>query len=148
MFKKLLLITIISILATLLACCGESKLPETETQPVSEQNQAQEETKAEYIKISQQEAYDMMTADDVIILDVRTQDEFDSGHIINAVLLPDYEVEEKAESVIPDKNQIILVYCRTGRRSANASKKLIEMGYTKIYDFGGIVDWEYEIVED
>ena len=99
----------------------------------------------EYKKISSQQAEAMMS-DDVIILDVRTQEEFDNGHIKNAVLLPDYEIKEKAESVITDKNQTVLVYCRTGVRSEAASKELIEMGYTNVFDFGGIVDWTGEIV--
>ena len=87
----------------------------------------------------------MMTSD-VVILDVRTEEEFDDGHIRNAVLLPDYEISEKAESVLADKNQTILIYCRTGRRSAIAAKELISMGYTSVYDFGGIADWTDEIV--
>jgi len=103
--------------------------------------------KTEYKKISSQQAEEMMS-DDVIILDVRTQEEFDNGHINNAVLLPNYEIKEKAESVITDKNQTILVYCRTGVRSEAASKELIEMGYTKVFDFGGIVDWTGEIVKE
>jgi Rhodanese-related sulfurtransferase len=101
------------------------------------------ETKIEYQKITAQQAYEMMF-DDVIVLDVRTEEEFAEGHIKNAVLLPDYEVKEKAESMFADKSQTILIYCRTGRRSALAAKDLIEMKYTKVYDFGGIVDWPYE----
>ena len=101
--------------------------------------------KTEYKKISPQEAQTMMS-DDVFILDVRTQEEFDEGHINNAVLLPDYEIKEKTESVIADKNQTVLVYCRTGVRSETASKELIEIGYTNVFDFGGLVDWTGEIV--
>ena len=103
----------------------------------------------EYRKISAQQAKEMMdSGDPYVLLDVRTQEEFDGGHIKNAILLPDYEIEEKAESIIIGKNQIILVYCRTGVRSEIASKKLIEMGYANVYDFGGIVDWTGEIVWD
>ena len=105
-----------------------------------------EEKEVEYIKITPQEAQKMMQSDDVIILDVRTQEEFEAGHIPNAVLLPDFEVQENAKYVIPDKEQIILVYCLRGIRSENASRALIEMGYTRIYDFGGIMDWDGEIV--
>jgi len=101
----------------------------------------------EYKKITPQEAQEMMS-ENVMILDTRTQEEFDEGHIPNAVLLPDYEVKEKAESVLPDKNQTILVYCRSGRRSALAANDLIEMGYTKVFDFGGIIDWTGEVVKD
>ena len=100
-----------------------------------------------YKKITPQEAEAMMS-DNVIVLDVRTQEEFDEGHIINAVLLPDYEIEEKAQSVLPDKTQTVLIYCRTGRRSKTAAEKLIEMGYTKVFDFGGIDKWIGGIVRD
>jgi rhodanese-related sulfurtransferase len=101
---------------------------------------------AQYIKITSHEAQ-LMMADDVLILDVRNQDEFDEGHIANAVLLPYTEIRGKAESVIPDKNQTILVYCRAGRRSEIAARQLLEMGYTNVYDFGGIQDWTGEIIE-
>lgn len=98
-----------------------------------------------YAQISQQEAKRLMdTEEDYVILDVRTQAEYDEKHIPNAVLIPDYEIEEKAESVIPDKDKLILVYCRSGRRSKAASQKLAEMGYTNVKEFGGINDWEYE----
>jgi len=150
MIKRFILIIAIFILAIFLVCCSDRNLSETEMPEISDISQISEQVqteKIEYIKIAQQEAHDMMTGD-VIILDVRTQAEFDSGHIINAVLLPDYEIKEKAESVLPDKNQTILIYCRTGIRSANAARDLIEIGYTKVFDFGGIVDWEYEIVND
>lgn len=104
-----------------------------------------EENDITYAQISQQEAKRLMdTEKDYVILDVRTQAEYDEKHIPNAVLIPDYEIEEKAESVIPDKDTLILVYCRSGRRSKAASQKLAEMGYTNVKEFGGINDWEYE----
>ena len=80
-----------------------------------------------------------------IILDVRTPEEYNEGHIPNAILIPDYEIKEKAESVLLDKNQLILVYCRSGRRSKNAANNLVSLGYTNIKEFGGIIDWPYEI---
>ena len=101
---------------------------------------------AEYIKITPAEAQAMMT-DSVIILDVRTKEEYKEIHIENAVLLPDYEVGEKAEHILIDKNQTILVYCRTGRRSELAARILIELGYTKVYDFGGLSDWNYDVIQ-
>ncbi len=101
--------------------------------------------RAEYLKLLPEEAQAMMS-DDVIILDVRTQEEYDEGHIANALLLPDYEIQEKAETVITDKKQTILIYCRTGIRSERASRELIDLGYEKVYDFGGIADWTGEIV--
>lgn len=100
-----------------------------------------------YKKISAQDAKAIIDNEDVIILDVRTQGEYDSGHIENAVLLPVNEIPSKAEGVLTDKDAKILVYCRSGNRSATAAKDLIKMGYTNVYDFGGIIDWPYEIVK-
>lgn len=101
----------------------------------------------EYKKINAEEAKAMIDREDVIILDVRTQEEYDSGHIENAVLLPVTEIADKAEEILPDKDAKILIYCRSGNRSATASKDLIRMGYTNVYDFGGINSWPYGIVK-
>ena len=125
------------VMALLLTGCGKNPAPATTPAPTPD--------KVEYIKIAPQEAQDMM-AGDAIILDVRTQEEYDEGHIKNAVLIPDYEIAARAEREITDKEQIILVYCRTGKRSASAARQLIAMGYQKVFDFGGIVDWPGEIV--
>lgn len=103
--------------------------------------------KTEYIRISAEEAKTIIDSEDVIILDVRTQDEFDSGHIENAVLLPVTEITDNAEEVLPEKDAKILVYCRSGNRSATAARELIRMGYTNVYDFGGINTWPYETVK-
>lgn len=102
-------------------------------------------------KITAQEAKDLMedlSSDDYIILDVRTTDEYNEGHIDGALLIPDYELEERAESELEDKSQIILIYCRSGNRSAGAAKTLQELGYTHIYDFGGIIDWPYDLITE
>ncbi len=80
-----------------------------------------------------------------IILDVRTQEEYDESHIPGAILIPNTELEEKAEEELTDKNQLILVYCRSGRRSKMAAEILAELGYTNIREFGGIIDWPYEV---
>ena len=99
-----------------------------------------------YKQISQEEAKEMMDTEDVIILDVREQDEYDSGHIPGTVLLPVGTIDEDtAAPVIPEKDSIVLVYCRSGNRSKNASAALVELGYTAIYEFGGINTWPYEI---
>ena len=99
----------------------------------------------DYQQISQEEAKEMMDTQDVIILDVREQDEYDSGHIPGAVLLPVGTIdEETAAEVIPDKDSTVLVYCRSGNRSKTASSALAELGYTNIYEFGGINTWPYE----
>jgi len=98
-----------------------------------------------YQKISAGDAYQMMQdTDEYILLDVRTDDEYKQGHIEGAVLIPDYEIGNRAATELPDKNAVILIYCRSGRRSANAVGELIVMGYTNVYDFGGINDWPYE----
>lgn len=81
-----------------------------------------------------------------VILDVRTQEEFDEAHIDGAILIPDYEIADKAESVLKDKDQLLLVYCRSGRRSKNAASELVSLGYTNVKEFGGIIDWPYETV--
>lgn len=99
-----------------------------------------------YQKISPEEALTMLQEQDVTLLDVRTQEEFAQAHIEGALLLPDFEIEQKAHELLPDQEKTILVYCRSGRRSQGAAQKLIEMGYTQVYDFGGIIDWPYETV--
>lgn len=80
-----------------------------------------------------------------VTLDVRTREEYDQGHIPGAILIPDYEVGEKAGEILTDKDQLILVYCRSGRRSKNAAEILAALGYTNVREFGGIIDWPYEI---
>ena len=82
-----------------------------------------------------------------IIIDARTQEEYDQGYIPGAILIPEYEIADRAEKELPDKNQLILVYCRSGRRSKIAAEELVKLGYTNIKEFGGIIDWEYEIVK-
>ena len=98
-----------------------------------------------YQQITQEEAKEMMDTQEVIILDVREQDEYDSGHISGAVLLPVGTIDETtAAEVIPEKDSTVLVYCRSGNRSKTASSTLAELGYTNIYEFGGINTWPYE----
>jgi len=86
----------------------------------------------------------MDSGEEYILLDVRTDQEFNEGHIGGAMLIPDYEIAVRAEQELPDKNALILIYCRSGRRSANIANELLEMGYLRVYDFGGIIDWPYE----
>lgn len=99
-----------------------------------------------YQQITQDEAKQMMDEQDVIVLDVREQDEYDGGHIPGAVLLPVGTIDEDtAAAVIPEKETAVLVYCRSGNRSKTASAALAELGYTQVYEFGGITDWPYEV---
>lgn len=101
---------------------------------------------ATYEQISSQQAKNLMdTESDYIILDTRTEEEFAQSHIPNAVLIPHYEIAQRAEKELPNKDQLILVYCRSGNRSKQASQALADLGYTNVKEFGGIIDWEYEI---
>ena len=103
---------------------------------------------ASYEQISGAEAKALMDSESgYIIIDARTQSEFDEGHIPGAILIHEYEIAERAESELSDKNQLILVYCRSGRRSKIAAEELVKLGYTNVKEFGGIIDWEYEIVK-
>ena len=101
---------------------------------------------AVYVNITAEEAKQIMDSEEgYIILDVRTQEEYDQGHIPGAIVISHEEIAEKAEKVLTDKNQMILVYCRSGRRSKIAAEALVELGYTNIKEFGGIIDWPYEV---
>ena len=109
---------------------------------------AQEETKQEavYMNITAQEAKEIMDRESgYVILDVRTREEYDQGHIPGAIVISHEEVAHKAEETLTDKDQLILVYCRSGRRSKIAAEALVELGYTNILEFGGILDWPYEV---
>ena len=98
------------------------------------------------MNITAGEAKQIMDSEEgYIILDVRTQEEYDEGHIPGAILIPNTEIEVRAEEELPDKDQLILVYCRSGRRSKLAAEILVELDYTNIREFGGIIDWPYEV---
>ena len=108
-----------------------------------------ENTQNTYKQITPAEAKDLMDSkENYVILDVRTVEEFAEGHIEGAILIPDYEIGEKAESMLTDKDQLIFVYCRSGRRSKNAASELAALGYTNIQEFGGILDWPYGTVTE
>ena len=130
--KKLVILLILISIFVLLAACKSREQDES----------------GRYIKITPERAQEMIDTQDVLILDVRTQEEFNEGHIPNAILLPDFEISQNARFIINDKDQIVLVYCRSGRRSEESAKLLIEMGYTRIYDIGGIIDWDGEVITD
>lgn len=131
--KKMLLLVLAVVLAISAVCFAQS--------PANAEG---------YQKITPQQAKVRMAEAGVIVLDVRMQQEFDAGHIANAVLLPLPLIEAGDAAVakaLPDKDAEILVYCRSGRRSAIAANALINMGYTNVLDFGGINDWPYEVVK-
>ena len=101
-----------------------------------------------YDQIMAEEAKTIMdTETDYIIIDARTEEEFAEGHIENAILIPEYEIKDRAEKELPDKDALILVYCRSGRRSKIASEELVKLGYTNVKEFGGIIDWPYDVVK-
>ena len=101
-----------------------------------------------YEQISGAEAKALMDSESgYIILDTREQDEYDEGHIPGAILIPYGEIADRAEKELPNKDQLILVYCRSGRRSKIAAEELVKLGYTNVKEFGGIIDWEYDVVK-
>ena len=106
------------------------------------------ESDTQYVKISAKEAKEIIdTERNIIILDVRREDEYQTGHIEDAVCIPNEVISNQAESLLPDKEQEILVYCRSGNRSRQAANKLLDLGFTNVKDFGGIIDWPYEITK-
>jgi len=137
--KRIILFAVAALVgATMLGGC--SKIDDTLIEP---------NEPGTYLQITHSEAKEIMdSGTECVILDVRTQEEFDEGHIKGAILLPDYEIETRAESVLTDKSQLILVYCRSGRRSKNAASELAALGYSNVKEFGGIIDWPYETVVD
>lgn len=107
---------------------------------------AEKGEKAMYEQITPEEAKKIMdSGEEYVILDTREQDEYDEGHIPGAILIPYTEIENKAEEMLPDKDKLILVYCRSGRRSKIAAEALSKLGYTNVKEFGGIIDWPYEV---
>ena len=134
--KKIVLFVLIMLMGVLLIGCNQKVEKNEESNIMIYESIMAEEAK----KI-------METQDDFIILDVRTEEEFADGHIENAILIPDYEITTKAEEILKDKNQLILVYCRSGRRSKLVAEALVNLGYTNVKEFGGIIDWKYEIVK-
>ncbi len=107
------------------------------------------ENAATYTQISQETAKEMMARDDGhVVVDVRRQDEYDSGHIPGAILIPNESIGCDSPEALPDFDQIILIYCRSGNRSKQAAEKLASMGYKNIYEFGGINTWTGEIVTE
>lgn len=108
-----------------------------------------EVSKVDYKQITTEEAIIMMAEEsDYIILDVRTPEEYESGHIKDAINIPNEIIGDKEIAELPDKEQLIMIYCRSGNRSKQASEKLVELGYTNVVEFGGINTWTEEIVKE
>ena len=143
-FEGLIILLIISL--TLFSSC--SKNDKTEGTTNTDTTETTVNNSIGYEQISGEEAKHLMdTETDFVIVDARTIEEFKEGHIEGAILIPEYEIAERAEKELPNKEQLILVYCRSGRRSKIASQALAGLGYTNVKEFGGIIDWQYEIVK-
>lgn len=150
MMRKVLILVSLLGTALLLAGCGSGAFPEQKEsgskEPSSSKQQDAEDGDGEtaYHKITAEDAKTMMDEGEVMIVDVRTQEEYDEAHIKDAVLLPHDSIGSEPPSELPDKDAVLLIYCRSGNRSRQASDRLVEMGYSNVYDFGGINDWPYE----
>ena len=134
--KKIIVLMIITIM--ILACgCSGNESPQTDGQDL------------QYSQISQEEAVEMMSEETgYLIVDVRRPDEYAEGHIPGAINVPNEEISDEMPEALPDKDRLLFIYCRTGRRSKEAAAKLADIGYTNIYEFGGIADWKGEIVTE
>ena len=137
--RQILLFAALATSLALLAGCALSKAKK-DTEDMTD--------KAAYQKISAEEAYEMMTSQEVVVVDVRTREEYESGHIENAVLVPNESIGSEMPEALPDKEATLLIYCRSGRRSKEAAQKLLALGYQNVYDFGGVIDWPYELVKE
>ena len=134
LFVPFIFLIIFSILG-LTGCSSSENRPNTESNSNT------------YQQITVQEAANIMQSEtNYILLDVRTAQEYASGHIPGAVNLTNETITSEAIQQLPDKEQLILVYCRSGNRSKQASEKLVNLGYTNIVEFGGINDWSGEVV--
>ena len=148
--KKPLIMFMVILLSLPFFSCGPKEMPsnvgEDSAQPDESGKPAPE---GKYNKISPKEAKAMMDEkSSYIVLDVRTTEEFAEGHIDGAILIPDYEIESRAAEMLTDKEALMFVYCRSGRRSEGAARKLVSMGYTNVYDIGGITKWPYGTVRN
>ena len=136
MKKRTILFIMMAVLAIGITGCGKMKEKETDMGAGAQE-------------ITAEQAKEMMDQNkECIVLDVRDRSEYEEGHIAGAILIPYTEMKDQAEEKLSDKDQLILVYCRSGRRSAIAAADLVSMGYTNVKDFGGIIDWPYEVVKE
>lgn len=143
MRQILLFAALAAVLALLLVSCGGTK-----DKPVPTEEDAP--GKAAYHKISAEEAYEMMISQEIVAVDVRTREEYDGGHIENAVLVPNESIGSEMPETLPDKEATLLIYCRSGRRSKDAAQKLLALGYQSVYDFDTIliVQTQFKVMVD
>ena len=142
--KKIALMAIVGLISVLGISCGRTM---NSKQVSVDSKEVKNEKKAEYKKITSDEAKNIMSTQKAIVVDVRSLEEYDEGHIPNAISVPLETIENEAEIKLKNKDDLILVYCRSGRRSREAALRLIEKGYTNVIDFGGIQDWNGEVVK-
>ena len=146
-FRKGLIFLLIISLILFSSCSGDVDIEKNQN-TTTDTTQASINISLGYEQISGEQAKHLMdTETNCIIIDARTEEEFNEGHIEGAILIPEYEIGERAEKELPQKDQLILVYCRSGRRSKIAAQALAASGYTNVKEFGGIIDWQYEIVK-
>lgn len=134
-----------------LSGCGAAPTqakPQTDEMQQSGMEEKQDTMMEAYHKITAEEAKKMMDEGGVTIVDVRTEEEYKEGHVPDAILVPNETIADEPPEALPDQDAKLLVYCRSGRRSKDASDKLVEMGYQNVYDFGGIIDWPYDTVTE
>lgn len=142
--KKIALMAIVGLISVLGISCGRTM---NSKQVSVNSKEVKNEKKAEYKKITSDEAKNIMLTEKPIVVDVRSSEEYNEGHIPNAISVPLETIENEAETKLKNKDDLILVYCRSGRRSREAALRLIEKGYTNVIDFGGIQDWNGEVVK-
>lgn len=142
--KKIALMAVVGLISVLGISCGRTM---NSKQVSVDSKEVKNEKKAEYKKITSDEAKNIMLTEKPIVVDVRSLEEYNEGHIPNAISVPLETIENEAETKLKNKDDLILVYCRSGRRSREAALRLIEKGYTNVIDFGGIQDWNGEIVK-
>ena len=144
-YMRILLVAIIGVLILMFtAACSTYSI----SRESNDNNMKKDDSKSKggsYINIKPEEAKKLLESrKDIVLLDVRTLEEYTEKHIPGSILIPVDEITEKASDVLKDKEAKIFVYCRSGRRSVTASEKLIQMGYANVYNLGGIIDWKYE----
>ena len=142
--KKITMLAIVGLISVLGISCGRTM---NSKQVSVDSKEVKNEKKAEYKKITSDEAKNIMSTQKAIVVDVRSLEEYNEGHIPNAISVPLETMENEAETKLKNKDDLILVYCRSGRRSREAALRLIEKGYTNVIDFGGIQDWNGEVVK-
>ena len=142
--KKIALMAIVGLISVLGISCGRTM---NSKQVSVDSKEVKNEKKAEYKKITSDEAKNIMLTEKPIVVDVRSLEEYNEGHIPNAISVPLETIENEAETKLKNKDDLILVYCRSGRRSREAALRLIEKGYTNVIDFGGIQDWNGEVIK-